>query len=57
MVKKQKYVSLLALGLGVSTILAACGGNRHPDSPRRSTDLHGGRGGNRRPPARASCRR
>ena len=27
MVKKQKYVSLLALGLGVSTILAACGGN------------------------------
>ncbi|WP_319471946.1 BMP family protein [uncultured Trichococcus sp.] len=25
--KKQKYVSLLALGLSVSTILAACGGN------------------------------
>ena len=43
MVKKQKYVSLLALGLGVSTILAACGGNGDTaDSSATSSSTAGG---------------
>ena len=34
--RKQKYVSLLALGLGVTTILAACGGNESAPSSASS---------------------
>jgi basic membrane protein A and related proteins len=35
-VRKQKYVSLLALGLGVTTILAACGGTKTAPSSASS---------------------